>query len=458
MHAHRSRAATLVSVVVLGGATAVASFIACATGGTGAQSSGDDASTESGGHADSSSSSSGSGSSSGGGSTCDANTMTDWTNCGSCGHMCPTGDICSASQCQAPCVAPKTACPTQAGCFDLTSDDQNCGTCGTQCLPPAGGTVVGTATCVQSQCLFTCPADAGVADGGGPIVQCGADSGVAGCFDLTSSSDHCGSCGTPCTGGMTCTQSQCCAPGDSYCSGTCINVQTDPNNCGACDAGCPAPATCAAGVCTGYTTTTPTVAFIDACAQTGKTTVLTNQGVWSHTNLIGLPFPFTFYGVAETQFWLQNEGTIGFGAPGSFPPPDGYPDCTAGGDPSTAYPAAVVFGDYSLATGPSGVCYVTLGTAPSQQFVATWSQATDQQDPGSVLTFSVVLTQTTNTLDFMYQTAAGADGGIDPAVSGTSATVGIQGTAGGKFAATPYSCAAGFLTSTPLVVRFTPAQ
>ena len=186
--------------------------------------------------------------------------------------------------------------------------------------------------------------------------------------------------------------------------------------------------------------------------------MLKNQGVWAHTNLITLPIPFTFYGTAVTQFWLQNEGTIGFGAPGGFPPPDGYPDCTSGGDPSTAYPAAVVFGDYELATGPNGVCYATLGTAPSQQFVATWSQATDQIDTGSTLTFSLVLTQTTNTLDFMYETATGADGGLDPTVQGKGATVGIQGMPAGKFAATPYSCAAAFLTSTPFVVRFAPVQ
>ena len=43
-------------------------------------------------------------------------------------------------------------------------------------------------------------------------------------------------------------------------------------------------------------------------------------------------------------------------------------------------------------------------------------------------------------------------------VSGTTATVGIQGLPGGKFAATPYSCAAGFLKTTPLDVRFTPVQ
>jgi hypothetical protein len=257
---------------------------------------------------------------------------------------------------------------------------------------------------------------------------------------------------------MTCTQSQCCPPGNSYCSGTCVDVTTSATNCGGCGKSCPSPATCAAGICTGYTTTNPTAAFIDACAQTGATTVLKNQGIWKSTNLIGLPFSFTFYGVAQTQFWLQNQGTLGFGPPGGFPPPQGYPDCTAGGDPSTAYPAAVVFGDYALATGLNGICYATLGSAPSQQFVATWSQATDSQDPGSTLTFSLVLTQTTNTLDFMYQTATGADGGTDSTVSGITATVGIQGLAGGKFAATPYSCAAAFLKTTPLVVRFAPVQ
>jgi hypothetical protein len=373
--------------------------------------------------------------------------------------MCMTGDICSAGQCQAPCTSPKVACPTEPGCFDLTDDIDNCGTCGAQCLPPAGGSVVGTATCAQSQCQFTCPTDAGVVDGGGPIVQCNSDAGSAGCFDLTSSSDHCGSCGTPCEGGMTCTQSQCCPPGNSYCTGTCVDITTSATNCGACGAACPSPATCAAGVCTGYTTTNPTITFIDACAQTGETTVLKNEGIWSHTNLVGLPFPFTFYGVAQTQFWVQNQGTVGFGAPGSFPPPDGYPDCTSGGgDPSTAYPAAVVFGDEEMATGPNGVCYATLGTAPNQQFVVTWSQVTDAFDTGSTLTFSLVLTQTTNTLDFMYQTATGPDGGTDSTVSGTSATVGIQGMPGGKFAATPYSCAAGFLKTTPLVVRFAPVQ
>ena len=459
MRVHPSRTA-FVSVVLLGAAGAVsASFGACATGGTGAQSSGDDASTDSSGSGADSSSSSGSSSGGGGGGTCDANTQTDWTNCGSCGHVCPTGNLCNAGQCQAPCASPTSVCPGQPGCFDLTKDMQNCGTCGTQCLPPPGGTVVGTAMCAQSQCQFTCPTDAGVADGGGPIVQCGGDSGTPGCFDLTSSSDHCGSCGSPCSTGQTCTQSKCCPSGQSYCGGACIDTTTSPTNCGACNAACPSPAQCNAGKCTGYTTTNPTAPFIDACTLAGHTTTMTNAGSWTSTQLLTLPFPFTFYGTSETQYWLQSQGTMGIGPPktGIFTPMS-YPVCgsSGAGDPSTKYAAAVAFGDQSLATGAAGVCYATLGTAPSQQFVATWEMVTLAGDPGSVLTFSIVLTQTTNTVDFMYQTVAGADGGLDPTVAGANATVGMQAVQGTTLVYTPVSCNATFITKTPLDVRLTP--
>ena len=456
MHVHRSRAA-LVTVLVLSGASAgAACFVACATGGAGPQGT-PDAATDG---TTPETSSSSSGSSSGGGGGCDADTQTDWTNCGSCGHVCPTGDICNAAQCQAPCASPQTVCPGEPGCFDLTSDIQNCGACGAQCLPPAGGTVVGTAMCAQSQCVFSCPTDAGVAEGGGPIVQCGADSGAPGCFDLTSSAEHCGSCGTPCEAGAVCTQSQCCPTGTSYCSSGCVDILTNPDNCGACDAGCPAPAQCSAGTCTGYTKSNPTVAFIDACTLTGHTATLVNQDFWAYTNLLSLPFTFTFYGTTATQFWLQSQGTMGVGPPKTgFITPDGYPACgPAGqGDPSLDYPAIVAFGDETLSTGPQGVCYATTGTAPNQQFVATWKEATDSEDTGSVLTFSIVLTQTTNTVDLMYETlSGGADGGIDPTVAGANATVGMQAFPSGSLVYTAVSCDATFISSTPLDIRLTP--
>ncbi|HEY6459494.1 MAG TPA: hypothetical protein VIY73_05060, partial [Polyangiaceae bacterium] len=308
-------------------------------------------------------------------------------------------------------------------------------------------------------------------DGGGPIAQCGADGGLVGCFDLSSSPLNCGACGTQCQTGEVCAGSHCCPTGNtSFCGGACVNEQTDPNNCGACDAGCPSPASCSGGVCVGYTqTTNPTgVSFVNACTMTSPapTVVLKNQGGgWVPTPLktpLSLPFTFSYFGAAQTQFWLQNQGTMGIGAPSTsvFNAPDGYPDCHNTGDTTTAYPAIVAFGDYELATGPSGVCYATTGTAPNQQFVVTWAGATDQGDPGSVLTFSIVLTQTTNTIDLMYGTmTGGGDAGLDPTVSGMNTTAGLQGKpTGGTLVASPLSCYASFLTATPTIFRFTPAQ
>jgi hypothetical protein len=457
MQVRGSRTA-VVSVLLVVGASGAGLGVACANGGSSATSTGDDASVvETGGGIGHDSS----GGSSGGG--CDANTSTDWTNCGSCGHQCATGQICNAGQCQDDCTSPQVVCQGTPGCFDLTKDLHNCGACGKQCLPPAGGTVPGTAVCSASQCGFSCPADAGVPDGGAPIAQCDVDSGgSAGCFDLTSTSDHCGACNKQCQSGQVCTQSTCCPQGSMVCGSGCIDVTKDPNNCGACDAGCPAPAQCSASKCIGYTTSTPTgVIFLDACALGPGSKTLANQGGgWvASPSLLTLPFTFTFYGTAETQYWLQNQGAMGIGPPmtGIFVP-DSFPDCQGGGpDPSTGYPAIVAFGDSSLATGPNGVCTATTGTAPNRQFVATWSQTTDQSDPGSVLTFSIVLSETSNTIDLMYQTASGADGGLDPTVAGATATVGIQAKPAGTLVYTPWSCHTSFITRTPLDVRFTPA-
>jgi hypothetical protein len=121
---------------------------------------------------------------------------------------------------------------------------------------------------------------------------------------------------------------------------------------------------------------------------------------------------------------------------------------------TTLYPAIVAFGDEELATGPQGVCYGSQGTAPNQQLVATWKQATDEGDPSSVLTFSIVLTQTTNTIDLMYQTLSGADGGTDPTVAGANTTVGLQNLPN----YTAVSCDATFVKQTPFVIRLTPVQ
>lgn len=445
MHPLRSRT-TFVSVLLVATAATTGAFVACAQGGSsGAPVLGADGSADTSTYDSSSSGSS----SSGGGGGCDAETQTDPDNCGSCGHECPSDQICVAAQCQIPCSSPTVVCPGTPGCFNLQTDMQNCGTCGTACLPPSGGTVPGTAACVGGKCLFSCP-DAGLPDGG-PIVQCGADGGTPGCFDLTSSSQACGSCTTQCTGSQVCSESQCCPAGDMYCNGACTDVQTDNANCGSCGAVCNAQ--CNAGTCQGYVQSNPTGAFIDACTLSGSSVVLKNQSDWETTPAITLPFTFTYYGQSETEVFLATDGAMGFGAPSVFYE---LPQCGQA-EPFTSFAVALAFGDENLETGAGGVCYATTGTAPNQQFVATWEQASYLGDTGATLTFSIVLTQTTNTIDFMYGTASGADGGIDPNVAGTNATVLIQ------YPATPelvsqVSCNKTFIPSTPFDVRFTPAQ
>jgi len=281
------------------------------------------------------------------------------------------------------------------------------------------GDVPGAAYCKGGQCDLTCP-DAGPE--GGAVISCGADAGGPGCFDPLTNAQACGGCGNVC-------------PSGNCKGGICQDASAST---------------------TGYVTSNPTLPFIDACSLPNSKTVVPSASSWTTSGVQNLPFPFTFFGTVENQFWIGSQGTLAFSAtPNSI----GFPSCSMG-TPFTGYPAIVAFGDQNLATGTSGVCFAEAGAdagtsdaGGGPQFVVTWKQATDYGDPGSVLTFSIVLTQGTNTVDFLYQTLLGADGGLDPTVEGANASVGMQLS---STTYSVYSCNVTYISSTPYAVRFTP--
>lgn len=141
----------------------------------------------------------------------------DPNNCGSCGNVC-TSTVCSASACG--CATGTKNCG--AGCIDVTSDPKNCGDCGKTCAT--------LATCSSSACAcpdtwdLVCPPTTGA------------------CTEVHADPKNCGSCGKTCGRAEFCTVYPgplcACRPGLSSCGGTCTDTRGDANNCGTCGTKC----------------------------------------------------------------------------------------------------------------------------------------------------------------------------------------------------------------------------
>jgi hypothetical protein len=57
--------------------------------------------------------------------------LTDDKNCGACSNACNTGEVCGNGQCTLNCPTGQDNC--SGSCVDLQTNGQNCGTCGTAC-------------------------------------------------------------------------------------------------------------------------------------------------------------------------------------------------------------------------------------------------------------------------------------------------------------------------------------
>ena len=133
------------------------------------------------------------------------------SNCGTCGNVCPTGMICSASTC--------SNVPTEVTTIPTTATSTGVTTSTTTSSVGTGLTLVGSG--VSKFCLIQ------------GLTNCGGT-----CVNLTTSADNCGACGTKCTGPLL-----------GCCKGTCMSFVSDASNCGSCGHVCGVSSTCTSGSC-----------------------------------------------------------------------------------------------------------------------------------------------------------------------------------------------------------------
>src|SRR5450432_1775149 len=159
------------------------------------------------------------------------NVSTDSQNCGSCGKVCGSAQSCTAGACV--CNLGFLLCNNSC----VQSDSTHCGNCLTACT----GT---TPVCRNNSCSSSCPVGA---------IQC---QGGA-CAVTSSDNANCGTCGMACSGGSTCNGGSCTCPvaGQQLCGtpGICTDTNGNTSNCGSCGHACMSGQTCSGGTCTGGT-------------------------------------------------------------------------------------------------------------------------------------------------------------------------------------------------------------
>jgi uncharacterized repeat protein (TIGR01451 family) len=134
---------------------------------------------------------------------------------------------------------------------------------------------------------------------------------------------------------------------------------------------------------------------------------------------VTLPFNFTFYGVTSDTLRIGNNGGIIFADTSRDIDFENKPLPTSNFDL-----AILPFWD-DLDDIAGNVYYETRGTAPNRRFIVQWHERPHfpGSETGGLATFQVVLYETSNTIDFVYQDVDFGDSRYD---YGASATIGLQ--------------------------------
>jgi hypothetical protein len=131
-----------------------------------------------------------------GGEAC-VNDKTDPQFCGSCTKQCTGGHVCQNGACVAACPPGLTSCSSK--CVNVTSDGENCDTCGNACP----STLSGNSYCQSGACTTACApgfiACAVGTLGGAPYT----------CANLQKDWANCGGCGKACAANQVCDAGAC---------------------------------------------------------------------------------------------------------------------------------------------------------------------------------------------------------------------------------------------------------
>ncbi len=126
----------------------------------------------------------------------------------------------------------------------------------------------------------------------------------------------------------------------------------------------------------------------------------------------GIGFPFVFYGVEYSEFYMSSNGLLLFG--------QGSSDYLNTAIPSPEEPNSFVAAFWEDLVSATGTMYYKLiGDAPNRKLVIEWANVHPLQTTG-LFTFEVVLQEDSNQVLIQYKTLSG--GGSD----GANATIGIE--------------------------------